>query len=104
MTHASTLSPTSVERKPRDDEIDVHGVSHPGKVRTDNQDHFLICSLRKQVQIRCTSLPDTEHLLADHGLGLGPELLGLGKPGREPDGTRAQHDRAVTRARAIRLN
>jgi protein phosphatase len=65
MTHASTLSPTSVERKPRDDEIDVHGVSHPGKVRTDNQDHFLICSLRKQVQIRCTSLPDTEHLLAD---------------------------------------
>jgi protein phosphatase len=54
-----------VERKPRDDEIDVHGVSHPGKVRTENQDHFLICSLRKQVQIRCTSLPATEHLMTD---------------------------------------
>ena len=61
---ASSLS-VQVERKPRDDEIDVHGVSHPGKVRTENQDHFLICSLRKQVQIRCTSLPATEHLMTD---------------------------------------
>jgi len=55
----------SVARKPRDDEIDVHGVTHPGKVRTENQDHFLICSLRKQVQIRMTSLPDAERLVAD---------------------------------------
>jgi serine/threonine protein phosphatase PrpC len=55
----------AVERKPRDDEIDVYGVSHPGKVRPENQDHFLICSLRKQVEIRLTSLPDAEHLMAD---------------------------------------
>jgi len=52
-------------RKPRDDEIDVHGLTHPGKVRRDNQDHFLICSLRKQVVARLTSLPDPDHLMAD---------------------------------------
>jgi serine/threonine protein phosphatase PrpC len=55
----------TVERKPRDDEIDVYGVTHPGKVRTENQDHFLICSLRKQVDIRMTSLPEAERLMAD---------------------------------------
>lgn len=44
-------------RKPRDDEIDVWGLTHPGKVRTENQDHFLICQLRKQMQVQRTSLP-----------------------------------------------
>jgi serine/threonine protein phosphatase PrpC len=52
-------------RKPRDDEIDVHGLTHPGRVRHDNQDHFLICSLRKQMVVQLTSLPDTERLMAD---------------------------------------
>jgi serine/threonine protein phosphatase PrpC len=65
MTQAPTLPANSVQRKPRDDEIDVYGVSHPGKVRKENQDQFLICSLRKQVQIRLTSLPDAERLMAD---------------------------------------
>jgi hypothetical protein len=36
-TTATTPLPT---RKPSQDEIDVHGVTHPGKVRKDNQDHF----------------------------------------------------------------
>jgi protein phosphatase len=52
-------------RKPRDDEIDVHGVTHPGLVRQNNQDHFLICSLRKQIVLRVTSLPDADHLVGD---------------------------------------
>jgi serine/threonine protein phosphatase PrpC len=52
-------------RKPRDDEIDVHGLTHPGLVRPNNQDHFLICSLRKQVVVRVTSLPDADPLVAD---------------------------------------
>jgi serine/threonine protein phosphatase PrpC len=60
-----TVADIGVERKPRDDEIDVFGVTHPGKVRTENQDHFLICSLRKHVDIRMTSLPDAEKLMAD---------------------------------------
>ena len=46
------------QRKPYDEEIDVYGITHPGKVRKDNQDHFLICSLKKQMVVRQTSLPD----------------------------------------------
>lgn len=49
-------------RKPHDDEVDVYGLTHPGKVRQANQDHFLICSVRKQVQIHRTSLPDVDRL------------------------------------------
>ena len=45
-------------RKPTDEEIDVFGLTHAGNVRSSNQDHFLICSLRRQVQILRTSLPD----------------------------------------------
>jgi protein phosphatase len=54
-------------RRPRDDEIDVYGLTHTGKVRKENQDHFLICALKKQMVIHGTSLPQTEHLL------LGPQ-------------------------------
>ena len=45
------------QRKPYDDEIDVYGVTHTGKVRKENQDHFLICSLKRQIVVRQTSLP-----------------------------------------------
>jgi serine/threonine protein phosphatase PrpC len=51
------------DRSPRDDEIDVYGLTHPGKVRKNNQDHFLICSLRKQMVLRQTSIPHPEHLV-----------------------------------------
>lgn len=58
---ATTLA-VAAERKPRDDEIDVFGLTHQGKVRKDNQDHFLICALRRHVQIFSTSLPDVGRL------------------------------------------
>ena len=48
----------ALSRKPRDDELDVFGLTHPGLVRKENQDHFLICSLRKDVVVHRTSLPD----------------------------------------------
>ncbi len=44
--------------KPTDADIDVYGVTHQGKVRRENQDHFLISSLTKQMKIQHTSLPD----------------------------------------------
>lgn len=50
-------SPSAADRKPRDDEIDFFGMTHPGKVREVNQDNFLICSMRKQVEVHLTSLP-----------------------------------------------
>jgi len=43
--------------KPRDSEIDVFGLTHRGKVRRDNQDHYLVCSLYKSIRVHCTSLP-----------------------------------------------
>jgi serine/threonine protein phosphatase PrpC len=51
------LSGSSRPRKPRDDEIDIHALTHPGKVRTENQDHFLVCQLEKQMDVWATSLP-----------------------------------------------
>ncbi|HEY7568295.1 MAG TPA: protein phosphatase 2C domain-containing protein [Gemmatimonadaceae bacterium] len=48
--------------KPRDDEIDVCGLTHQGKVRPSNQDHFLLASLHKLMRVRSTSLPNPELL------------------------------------------
>jgi serine/threonine protein phosphatase PrpC len=67
---AQQMAPPEVsERKPLDEEIDVYGLTHAGKVRPDNQDHFLICALRKQMAVFQTSLPQPEQL------GGGPERL-----------------------------
>ncbi len=58
-------APAPTTRKPYDDEIDVSAVTHPGHVRQDNQDHYLVCALRKQVVVQLTSLPDADNLMAD---------------------------------------
>ena len=42
--------------KPHDDEIDVFGLSHPGNVRAQNQDHFLLATIHKRVQVLQTNL------------------------------------------------
>lgn len=58
MTATNAHPKTEALRKPRDDEIDFAGLTHTGKVRATNQDHFLICSLRKGVEVHATSLED----------------------------------------------
>jgi len=66
MTPQRLTTPTAVpDRKPRDDEIDIHGLTHPGKVRTENQDHFLICALRRQTVVQLSSLPDPDRLMGE---------------------------------------
>ena len=62
MTSPETAAPTDTIRKPRDEEVDFFGMTHTGKVRAINQDHFLISSFRKQVQVHYTSLPEPEQL------------------------------------------
>jgi len=73
----------SGNRKPRDDEIDVHALTHRGLVRGENQDHFLICQLRPRLDVVLTSLPelglmplDAERLaflaMVADGVGGGP--------------------------------
>jgi serine/threonine protein phosphatase PrpC len=66
-TTVSTIA--GPERKPYDHEIDVYGLTHPGNVRAENQDHFLICALNKHLEIRQTSLPEF------HSATAGPKRL-----------------------------
>jgi serine/threonine protein phosphatase PrpC len=44
------------DRKPADDELDVFGITHPGLVRTVNQDHFLTARLGRDLTVLQTSL------------------------------------------------
>ena len=48
--------------RPSDREIDMFGMTHPGKVRQENQDHFLLATVHPQVVIHGTSLPVPEEL------------------------------------------
>jgi serine/threonine protein phosphatase PrpC len=56
-TTASALS-----ARPSDEELDLFGITDPGKVRAENQDHFLVCTVHPQVVVHATSLPDVETL------------------------------------------
>ena len=38
--------------------IESHGISHPGRVRTVNEDHFVTATLQRAVQLRQTNLDD----------------------------------------------
>lgn len=50
--------PGGIPRKPTDQELDVYGVTDRGKVRSANQDHFLIASLHKHLAVLQTSIPE----------------------------------------------
>jgi protein phosphatase len=58
----SPLSELAGRPRPRDDELDLFGITHPGHVRSTNQDHFLLCTVHPQVVVHATSLPDVEHI------------------------------------------
>ena len=63
MSSMTTSHPTlSPSRAPRDDEIDVHALSHPGKVRKTNQDRFLLATINKRVTIVGSNLDEEERL------------------------------------------
>jgi serine/threonine protein phosphatase PrpC len=64
-TSQAGVAPVRTSRRPREDEIDAHGVTHPGKVRRDNQDHYLLCSLRRQVVVRGSSIPQADGVLGE---------------------------------------
>lgn len=49
-------------RYPTDDELDYFGITHEGKVRPDNQDHFLLATVHPQIVVHGTSLPDSSSL------------------------------------------
>lgn len=49
-------------QKPRDHELDLFGLTHIGRVRESNQDHFLLCTVHPQVIVHGTSLPSSDRL------------------------------------------
>lgn len=48
--------------RPTDSALDLFGITHPGNVRGENQDHFLVGTVHPQVQVHGTSLADVERL------------------------------------------
>jgi protein phosphatase len=58
------LFTTNTHQSPRvrDDEIDLFGLTHQGRVRTENEDHFLACTVHPEVIVHGTSLPNLDDL------------------------------------------
>jgi serine/threonine protein phosphatase PrpC len=48
--------------RPTDSQLDLFGLTHPGKVRTENQDHFLVGTVHPEVIVHGTSLADMDRL------------------------------------------
>jgi protein phosphatase len=69
-----------VRRTPIDKEVDLFGLTDVGKVRRENQDHFLIASLHKHMKVRGSSLPNLDQIpLTSEGMAfLGLVADGLG--------------------------
>ena len=61
MEPRATAQPQSSLR-PRDDEIDLFGLTHQGHRRASNQDHFLIATIHAQIKVNGTSLTDISEL------------------------------------------
>ena len=64
-TIEKTQDAQALGRKPTDEQIDIYGLTHPGKVRKENQDHFLLSALHKRMEVYQTSLPDTSKLYGE---------------------------------------
>jgi protein phosphatase len=84
---AQPATDPALGRKPRDDELDVYGLTHPGLVRQENQDHFLICSLRKDIVVHRSSLPQLGGLVGSQErvafLAMVADGVGGGMAGEE---------------------
>jgi serine/threonine protein phosphatase PrpC len=70
------IATTSAEfgARPRDDELDLFGITHVGKVRQENQDHFLVATVHPELVIHETSLPAPASLPI-HGTRLATVML-----------------------------
>jgi protein phosphatase len=106
---STQLQPTAITLRsaprPRDDEVELYGLTHPGKVRKENQDHFLLGTVHQQVVVHGTSLPEQDQLPL-RGTRLGTIMLVADGVGSGAGGGAASRlaTEAVTRYVASTLN
>lgn len=84
--------------------LDVYGLTHPGKVRQNNEDHFLVCALQRKVEVYHTSLPDPSIFGRTEGLAflaLLADGVGGARAGEEASRIALEH---VTRYVSHSLN
>jgi len=48
--------------RPTDSALDLFGITHPGKVRAENQDHFFVGTVHPEVHVHGTSLAHSDRL------------------------------------------
>jgi len=84
----SPLSEMAGLPRPKDGELDLFGITHQGRVRTSNQDHFLLCTVHPQVVVRATSLPNLDHITL-RGERLATIMLVADGVGGSVDGSEA---------------
>jgi serine/threonine protein phosphatase PrpC len=46
----------TLQHRPATSDVDVFGLTHPGHVRKNNADHFLIASFHRALRVHCTSI------------------------------------------------
>ena len=78
----------------------MFGLTHRGKVRKDNQDHFLLATVHPQIAVLGTSLPDADALPL-RGTRLGTILLVADGVGGLTDGAYAAQVATETVARYV---
>lgn len=54
---STTVTDSRALQKPLPGEIDVCGLTHRGRVRSENADHFLIASFHRAMQVHSSSIP-----------------------------------------------
>ncbi|MDX1675245.1 MAG: protein phosphatase 2C domain-containing protein [Longimicrobiales bacterium] len=66
--------------RPQFDEIDAWGLTHPGKVRAENQDHFFVGALARGIAVGATSVTESDQqvMLPERLASLGMVADGVG--------------------------